>query len=101
MGGLAQERLVMKTGPLLSDEAQLAYYVLLLAEAEDYKTLKDKILAHCGLSSMHAVAEFHKWSYKARTIPRTQMNMLLHTAKRWWKLEWLTATEVMEQVAMD
>lgn len=44
--------------PLLTRLAQQSYYTLADEDASDYLTLKDEILAHCGLSPTIATAKF-------------------------------------------
>lgn len=62
--------------PLMTGEAQQAYYVLPTEEA-DYLILCNEILAHCGLSPSCATASFHSCTYQCRKEPWAQVDKLL------------------------
>lgn len=48
-----------------------------LVNAVDYSIHKEKILAHCRLSSMQAAFEFHHWNYRLETkSPRPRCTAL-------------------------
>lgn len=72
---------------------QQAYYVLFEEEADDYPTLKNKILSCCELSSTRATAEFHHWAYQSSKESRGQMDASCMSHKDgssqircpWWK----------------
>ncbi len=58
--------------PLLTGEAQRAYFALPAASADQYVEVKKEILAHLGLSPICAAQYFHDWEYKPRLPARAQ-----------------------------
>lgn len=86
--------------PVLTGKAQQANHTLPLVNAEDYNTLKEEILAHCGLYPTRATAKFH-WSYQPDQEPKTQMDGLLRITQRWLQPDQLTPTEIVDQVTLD
>lgn len=86
--------------PVLTGKAQQANHTLPLVNAEDYNTLKEEILAHCGLYPTRATAKFH-WSYQPGQEPKTQMDGLLRITQRWLQPDQLTPTEIVDQVTLD
>lgn len=71
--GCPKELWAQALAPLLTEEAQLAYFSLLLALAEDYPILKEQILRLCGFSSCQTVIEFHHWAYWAGINPTAKL----------------------------
>lgn len=61
--GWPEEEWAQSLDPLLTSEAQYAYYTLPLTSVEEYPRLKEEVLAKCGLSLCQAVMEFHHWTY--------------------------------------
>lgn len=87
--------------PLLSLEAQLAYFALPPASAEEYPLLKLQILAQCKFTSCQAAAEFHRWMCQAKFSPCSQMDSLLRTTKRLLKPKQYSVIQVAEWVTVD
>ncbi|KAK3553835.1 hypothetical protein QTP70_012207 [Hemibagrus guttatus] len=87
--------------PLLTGDAQLAYYALEKEEARDYKQLKRDILAQCGCSPVNAAGDIHRCRYDPGVNPRAQMDDLLHSCRQWLQPDQLLAWEIVERVAMD
>ncbi len=58
--------------PLLTGEAQRAYFAMPSELAGRYGELKREILARLGLSSVCAAQYFHDWDYKSRLPARAQ-----------------------------
>lgn len=92
VGGLA---------PLLSGEAQKAYYDLPPAEDHNYRRLQDKILGRSGLSVTTAGQRFQTWEYQPGVPPRSQMAHLTHLAKQWLQPELLSARRIIEREVME
>lgn len=59
-----QEDWAHALAPLLTGEAQRAYFSLPLAIAENYVEVKREILARLGLSPICAAQQFHEWQFK-------------------------------------
>ncbi len=84
--------------PLLTDEAQRAYFALPAASADQYAEVKKEILAHLGLSSICAAQYFYEWEYKPRLPARAQAAELTQH----WLLEGApSASQVAEHVVID
>ncbi len=69
--------------PLLTGEAQRAYFALPAATAAQYAEVKREILARLGLSSICAAQQFHEWEYKPRLPARAQAAELTRLAHHW------------------
>ncbi|XP_058623918.1 uncharacterized protein LOC131534852 [Onychostoma macrolepis] len=87
--------------PLLTGEAQRAYFSLPASTADQYEEVRRKILARLGLSAVCAAQHFHEWEYKARLPARAQVAELTRLARHWLLEEAPTATQVMERVVID
>ncbi|XP_016336376.1 uncharacterized protein LOC107684595 [Sinocyclocheilus anshuiensis] len=59
--------------PLLTGEAQRAFFSLPTAVATQYEEVKREILARVGLSPVCAAQYFHDWVYQLRLPARAQM----------------------------
>ncbi len=68
--------------PLLTGEAQGAYFALPSAVSDTYSELKKEILARLGLSPVCAAQYFHDWEYKPRLPARAQAAEL--SRLYWW-----------------
>ncbi len=69
--------------PLLTGEAQRAYFALSSVVSDTYSELKKKILACLGLSPVCAAQYFHDWVYKPRLPARAQATELFRLAQHW------------------
>lgn len=87
--------------PLLTGEAQRAYFSLPLASADSYAEVKREILARLGLSPVCAAQQFHEWEYKPRVPTRAQAAELSRIAQHWLLEGDPTATQVAERVVVD
>ncbi len=87
--------------PLLTGEAQRAYFALPAASASQYVEVKKEILAHLGLSPICAAQYFHEWEYKPRLPARTQAAKLMRLAQHWLLEGSLSASQVAERVVVD
>ncbi|XP_067305997.1 uncharacterized protein [Pseudorasbora parva] len=87
--------------PLLTGEAQRAYFSLPLETAEDYNKVKREILARLGLSPVCAAQQFHEWEFKPRVPARAQAAELSRIAHHWLLEGDPTAVQVAERVVVD
>ncbi len=87
--------------PLLTGEAQRAYFAMLSELAGRYGELKREILARLGLSSVCAAQYFHDWDYKSRLPAWAQAAELSHLARHWLLDGEPTAAQVAERVVID
>ncbi|KAL0200310.1 hypothetical protein M9458_003497, partial [Cirrhinus mrigala] len=87
--------------PLLSGEAQRAYFTLSSEAADDYEELKREILGRFGLSSICAAQQFHEWNYKPRLPARAQAAELHRLAQHWLSTGDPTAAQVVERITID
>ena len=69
--------------PFLTGEAQRAYRDLPLAEARDYRRLKEAILASEGFSLPARAQRYHNWAYQGAQSPRPQVAALLRITHSW------------------
>ncbi len=69
--------------PLLTGEAQRAYFSLPAVPAGQYDEVKREILARLGLSAVCAAQHFHVWKYKSRLPARAQAAELTRLALHW------------------
>lgn len=67
--------------PLLSGQAQRAYFFLSPQVVDEYQCLKEEILAQCSHFPHQVSREFHCRSYSVAVTPRNQMDTLLCTTK--------------------
>ncbi len=88
-------------GPLLTGEAQRAFFSLPTALAERYEDVKREILARVGLSPACAAQCFHDWVYQPRCPARAQAAELTRLAQHWLMDGAPTASQVMERVIID
>ncbi|KAI2658233.1 Transposon Ty3-G Gag-Pol polyprotein [Labeo rohita] len=88
-------------GPLLTGEAQRAYFSLPTELAESYDNLKKEILGRLGLSPISAAQLFHEWEYKPRHPARAQAAELARLARHWLLEGAPTAGQVAERVTID
>ncbi|XP_067291516.1 uncharacterized protein [Pseudorasbora parva] len=84
--------------PLLTGEAQRAYFALSPAQSTSYTELKKEILGRVGLSPISAAQLFHDWAYDPRRPPRIQAADLSRLAQHWLLVEGPTAIQVAEHV---
>ncbi|XP_067303559.1 uncharacterized protein [Pseudorasbora parva] len=87
--------------PLLTGDAQRAYFALPPAQSTSYAVLKKEILGRVGLSAISAAQLFHDWSYDPRRPPRLQAADLSRLAQHWLLAEGSTAIQVAERVVID
>ncbi len=87
--------------PLLTGEAQRAYFAMPSELAGRYGELKREILARLGLSSVCAAQYFHDWDYKSRLPARAQAAELSRLARHWLLDGEPTAAQVAERVVID
>ncbi len=87
--------------PLLTGEAQQAYFALPAATAGWYAEVKREILARLGLSSICAAQKFHEWEYKPRQPARAQAAELTRLAHHWLLGGVPSAAQVAERVVID
>ncbi|KAI2652407.1 Retrovirus-related Pol polyprotein from transposon 17.6 [Labeo rohita] len=99
--GWAIEEWALALAPLLTGEAQRAYFSLPPAAAESYAEVKREILARLGLSSTCATQQFHDWEYRARVPARAQATELGRLAQHWLLEGEPTAVQVVEWVVID
>lgn len=55
--------------PLLTGEAQWAYFTLSETEEADFMRLRQEILDRCGLSATRAAGQFHVWVFGSLAAP--------------------------------
>ncbi len=79
--------------PLLTGEAQRAYFSLPAVTAGQYDEVKREILARLGLSAVCAAQHFHVWEYKSRLPAQAQAHWLLEGNP--------SAAQVAERVVID
>ncbi|KAI2662301.1 Retrovirus-related Pol polyprotein from transposon 17.6 [Labeo rohita] len=99
--GWAAEEWALALAPLLTGEAQRAYFSLPPAAAENYAEVKREILARLGLSSICAAQQFHEWEFKPRVPARAQAAELARIAQHWLLEGEPTAAQVVERVVID
>ena len=99
--GLPIEDWVSALAPLLTGEAQRAYFSLPPAITDDYREVKRKILARLGLSPICAAQQFHEWDFKVRVPARAQAADLVRLAQHWLLDGEPTAAQVVERVVID
>ncbi len=87
--------------PLLTGEAQQAYFALPAAAAAQYAEVKKEILARLGLSSICAAQQFHEWEYRPRLPARAQAAELTRLAHHWFLDGSPSAAQVAERVVID
>ncbi len=87
--------------PLLTGEAQRAYFALPAASASQYVEVKKEILARLGLSPICAAQYFHEWEYKPRLPACAQAAELMRLAQHWLLEGSLSASQVAERVVVD
>ncbi|KAL0173946.1 hypothetical protein M9458_029914, partial [Cirrhinus mrigala] len=87
--------------PLLSGEAQRAYFSLSASSQNNYNELKREILGRLGLSATTAAQRFHDWEYKARLPVRAQAADLMRLAEHWLLEESPSPAQVTERVVVD
>lgn len=87
--------------PLLTGEAQRAYFSLPAAAADQYREVKREVLARLGLSSVCAAQLFHDWEYKPRLPVRAQAAELTRLAQHWLLEGDPSAAQVTEKVVVD
>lgn len=99
--GWPQKEWAQALAPLLTGEAQRAYFVLPSTAAGDYDELKRKILGRLGLSPITAAQSFHEWEYKPRVAARSQATELTRLAQHWLLDRIPSAAQVVERVVVD
>ncbi len=87
--------------PLLTGEAQRAYFTLSPEQSESYEELRKEILARVGLSPICAAQLFQDWEYKTRLPARAQAADLTRLARHWLLAGGPTANQVAERVVID
>ncbi|KAL0171312.1 hypothetical protein M9458_031623, partial [Cirrhinus mrigala] len=96
-----EEEWARALAPLLTGEAQRAYFSLPLTVAEEYYEVKREILARLGLSPICAAQQFHEWEFKPRVPARAQAAELNRIAQHWLLEGNPTAAQVAERVVVD
>ncbi len=87
--------------PLLTGEAQRAYFALPADSADQYVEVKKEILARLGLSPICAAQHFHEWEYKPRLPARAQAAELTRLVQHWLLEGSPSAGQVAERVVVD
>ncbi|KAL0161244.1 hypothetical protein M9458_044969, partial [Cirrhinus mrigala] len=87
--------------PLLTGEAQRAYFSLSPMLVDQYDELKREIIGRVGLSPICAAQLFQEWEYKARLPARAQATELNRLAQHWLLDGDPTAAQVAERVVVD
>uniref|UniRef100_A0A8C2KCW7 SCAN box domain-containing protein n=1 Tax=Cyprinus carpio TaxID=7962 RepID=A0A8C2KCW7_CYPCA len=87
--------------PLLTGEAQRAYFMLGPERSGSYEELKKEILGWVGLSPISAAQLFQDWSYNPRRPARAQVTDLSRLAQHWLLAGGPTAHQVTERVVVD
>ncbi|KAI2644391.1 Retrovirus-related Pol polyprotein from transposon 17.6 [Labeo rohita] len=70
-------------GPLLTGEAQRAYFAFPREFSDDYDALKREILGWLGLSPISEAQLFHSWEYQPRRPARAQASELARLTQHW------------------
>ncbi|XP_050984340.1 uncharacterized protein LOC127176618 isoform X2 [Labeo rohita] len=96
-----QEDWARALAPLLSGEAQRAYFSLPALSAERYEDVKREILGRMGLSPVCAAQLFAEWEYKPRLPARAQVVELARLARHWLLEGNPSAEQVAERVVID
>uniref|UniRef100_A0A9J7WWR1 ribonuclease H n=1 Tax=Cyprinus carpio carpio TaxID=630221 RepID=A0A9J7WWR1_CYPCA len=99
--GWPEDEWARALAPLLTGEAQRAYFSLPLTSADSYIEVKREILARLGLSPVSATQQFHEWEYKPRVPARAQAAELSRIAQHWLLEGNPTPTQVAERVVVD
>ncbi|KAI2666719.1 Retrovirus-related Pol polyprotein [Labeo rohita] len=99
--GWPKEDWARALAPLLTGEAQRAYFSLDPSSADDYKELKREILARLGLSPIAAAQQFTDWEFRPRRPARAQAADLFRLARLWLLDGSPSASQVVERVVMD
>ncbi|KAL1282690.1 hypothetical protein QQF64_001493 [Cirrhinus molitorella] len=97
----ARQDWVRLLAPLLTGEAQRAYFSLSPEHNESYDELKTEILSRVGLSPTAATQLFFDWEYNPRLPPRPQAAELSRLARHWLLFGDPTASQVAERVVID
>ncbi len=87
--------------PLLTGEAQRAFFSLPTTTAERYEDVKREILARVGLSPVCTAQYFHDWTYQPRHPARVQAAELTRLAHHWLMVGTPTAAQVTERVVIE
>uniref|UniRef100_A0A8C1NNX0 SCAN box domain-containing protein n=1 Tax=Cyprinus carpio TaxID=7962 RepID=A0A8C1NNX0_CYPCA len=87
--------------PLLTTEAQRAYFTLPPELNESYEELKKEILGRMGLSPLSAAQLFNEWAFDPRQPARAQAANLSRLAQHWLLAGGPNAHQVAERVVMD
>ncbi len=87
--------------PLLTGEAQRAYFALPATYADQYVEVKKEILACLGLSPICAAQYFYEWEYKPRLPARAQAAELTRLVQHWLLEGAPSASHVAEGVVID
>ncbi|XP_073681655.1 uncharacterized protein [Garra rufa] len=96
-----QEDWARALAPLLTGEAQRAYFSLSPTAAEQYTEVKNEILGRLGLSPVCAAQLFHDWEYKPRLPARAQVVELARLARHWLLEGNPSADRVAERVVIE
>uniref|UniRef100_A0A9J7XPR1 Gypsy retrotransposon integrase-like protein 1 n=1 Tax=Cyprinus carpio carpio TaxID=630221 RepID=A0A9J7XPR1_CYPCA len=87
--------------PLLTGEAQRAYFTMTAERSRNYEEVKKEILGRVGLSPICAAQQFHDWAYRARQPARAQAAELTRLAHHWLLTGGPSAHKVAERVVID
>uniref|UniRef100_A0A8C1NT83 Gypsy retrotransposon integrase-like protein 1 n=2 Tax=Cyprinus carpio TaxID=7962 RepID=A0A8C1NT83_CYPCA len=87
--------------PLLTGEAQHAYFALPPELSTSYKDLRKEILGRMGLSPISAAQLFNEWTFDPRQPARAQAASLSRLAQHWLLAGGPTVHQVAERVVVD
>uniref|UniRef100_A0A9J7ZY96 Integrase catalytic domain-containing protein n=1 Tax=Cyprinus carpio carpio TaxID=630221 RepID=A0A9J7ZY96_CYPCA len=87
--------------PLLTGEAQRAYFALPPEQSTCYEDLRKEILGRMGLSPISAAQLFNEWTFDPRQPARAQAASLSRLAQHWLLAGGPTVHQVAERVMVD
>uniref|UniRef100_A0A9J7YCJ2 Gypsy retrotransposon integrase-like protein 1 n=1 Tax=Cyprinus carpio carpio TaxID=630221 RepID=A0A9J7YCJ2_CYPCA len=87
--------------PLLTGEAQRAYFALPPEQSTSYEVLRKEILGRMGLSPISAAQLFNEWTFDPRQPARAQAASLSRLAQHWLLAGGPTVHQVAERVVVD
>ncbi|KAL1252488.1 hypothetical protein QQF64_017181 [Cirrhinus molitorella] len=99
--GWERESWAKALAPLLTGEAQRAYFSLPTDAIDNYDEVKREILARMGLSPVCASQMFHDWEFKPRQPAQAQAGELMRIVQHWLLDGSPSASQVAEWVVID